>query len=118
MPILANCFRRLQQVFGLRKVRIGIAVVHQRVQELRHLPNALLAARQAAIFGLLPDHKIKGLVRVILAVKLGDRGVGVRLVIPEFFLRLALAIARGDKIVPIVELFQRCVRACFIIWRL
>jgi len=43
---------------------------------------------------------------MILAVELRYGGIGVGLVVPEFFFSSALAVPSGDKIVPIVELLK------------
>src|SRR5215475_12424918 len=96
-------------MLDLRNVGIRVAVVDQRIQILRHFPDALLAALQAAIFGLLLDDEIESLLGVVQAIKLGDRGIRISLVITELFFRFALTIAGSYEIVPIVELRKRCV---------
>jgi hypothetical protein len=94
-------------MLNLGEVGIRIAVVDQGVEIVGHFPDALFAAVQGAILSLLFDDKIECLVSVILAVELGYGGIGVGLIVAELVLGLALAIADGDKVVPIVELLQR-----------
>src|SRR5438445_13281950 len=107
MTILANGFRGLKEVLGLREIGIGIAVVHQGVQILGHFPDAFLVSIQAAIFRLLAEDKIERLVGVVLAVKLRYRGIGVGLIVAEFLFRFAFTIAGGYKLVPLVHVLQR-----------
>src|SRR5215467_5723222 len=101
MAVLADCFGGLQQMLDLRQVGVGIALVHQRVQILGHFPNALFPARQAAILRLFLQHEIIGLLGVVFAIELGDAGIGVGFVVTELFLGFSLAIAGGNKIVPL-----------------
>src|SRR5262245_46557388 len=112
MTIFANRLRRLEQMFNLREVGIRIALVNQRVEILGHLPDRLFAALQAAIFHLLLQHKVQRLVGVILAVELGDRGIGISVVVAELFFRLAGLIPALDKIIPILELLQGSILVC------
>src|SRR6266699_2297473 len=107
MTILANRFGGLQEMFDLGQIGVGIAVVHQRIQVLRHFPDTFLAPRQAAVFGLFSQHEIKSLASVVLTVELRHGGIGFRLVVAKLFFRFALTIAGGDKIVPIVQFLQR-----------
>src|SRR6266403_430421 len=107
MTVLANRFGGLKQVFDLSQIGIGVAVVHQRVQILSHFPDTLLAPAQAAVFGLFLLYEVKRLLRVVLTVELRDGGVGFGLVVSKLLIRFALPIAGGDKLVPLVELFQR-----------
>src|SRR5215472_12007260 len=107
MAILANRFGSLQQVLDLAQVRVRIAFVHQRIQIFRHFPNTLLASDQAAVFGLFLQHKLQGLMGVILAVKLGDGRIGVSSIVAKLALRLSRLIASSYKIVPIIKLLER-----------
>src|SRR5262245_7099861 len=76
---------------------------------LRHFPNALFCAGQAAIFRFFLQHKIVGLLGVIFSVELGDAGIRVSFVIAKFFFGFSLTIASGDEIVPLFELLHRSV---------
>src|SRR6266702_3749325 len=107
MAVLANRFRGLQQVLGLRHIGIGIAIVNQRVKVLGHFPDTLLSPLQPAVFGFLLQDEIQCLVLVVLPVELRHRGVGVGLIVPELLFRFALPVADGHKIVPLIQFFQR-----------
>src|SRR5262249_926092 len=65
-----------------------------------------------AIFSLFLNDEIESLEGVVLPVELCYTGIGVGLVIAEFFFRLALAIARSDKVIPIFELIHGFAVGC------
>src|SRR5216684_27653 len=93
-------------MLDLSQICIGVAVVHQRVQILSHFPDTFLAPVQVAVFALFLQYEVKRLLRVVLTIKLCDGGVGFGFIVPEFLFRFALPITGGDKIVPLVDLFQ------------
>src|SRR5580704_4127068 len=107
VTILANCFGGLKEMFDLREIGIGVAVVHKGVQILGHFPNAFFVAIQATVFRFLAQDKIKRLAGVVLTVKLRYGGIGVGLIVAEFLFRLALTIAGGYKIIPLVDPLER-----------
>src|SRR5215469_6375266 len=107
MSVLANSFRGLHQVFDLRDVGIGVAVVHQLVEEFRRLPNALLAFLQSPILFVLLLHERYRLMSMIEAIELGHARIGFWVVLTKFRLRLAFLIAAGDEVVPLVDVLQR-----------
>src|SRR6266576_185117 len=78
-------------MLDLAQVRIRIALVHQRIQ----------------VFRLFLQHEVQRLLRMILAVELRDRGIGISPVIPELLFGFSLLIASGYKIIPIVEFLER-----------
>jgi hypothetical protein len=45
----------------------------------------------------------------ILAIELGDLGIGVGFVVAELFLGLALFVAGAHEIIPVVDLVERTV---------
>src|SRR6476659_8510653 len=96
-------------MLDLGEIGVGIAVVDQRVEVVGHLPDAFLAALQRAVFRFLRDYKIVGLVGVVLAIELGDLGIGVGFVVAEFFFGFALAVAGGYEIVPVVDFMERAI---------
>ncbi len=93
-------------MLDLSQVGIRVAVIHQRVEIVRHVPDALFAASEAGILVLLARNEIECLVGMVLAIELRNRGIGILLVIAEFFFRFALAITGGDEIVPFVQVFH------------
>jgi len=51
MAVLANRFGRLQEMFDLGEIGVGVAFVHQRVEVVGHFPNAFFAASEVAVLG-------------------------------------------------------------------
>ena len=73
----ADRFRGLQRVLDLREVGVGIAVVHQRVQEVERLPDVHLPPVERQVLALLRPHEIERLVRVVQAIELFNPRVGL-----------------------------------------
>ncbi len=100
MAVPANGFRRLHQMLDLRQIRVGVAVIHQRIEKLRRFPNALLALLQSVIFLLFAEHEVEGLVLVVEPVEFGHTGHNGGIVDAKFRFRFALAIAARNKLAP------------------
>src|ERR1700728_2728976 len=94
----------------LRQVGIGISAIPERLQITPRPQEAELSACQRAVFALLFQHKRQRLLRVVLAVKLCDRRIRFPFEVAKLRLILALAIAPGDKIVPLINVLQRLLR--------
>src|SRR5579859_954231 len=95
-------------MLDLAQVGVRIAFIHQSIQVLGHLPDALLSSLQAAVLRFFLQHKIQSLVRVVLPVELRDRWVRVGTIVPELLFRFSRLIASRYKIIPIVEFFKGC----------
>jgi hypothetical protein len=80
---VARRLRRLQRVIELREIGIGIALVHDVVEVIEHLPDGHLLSVERQVLGLLPLHEIERLVLVILAVELPDVAFRLRVVVAE-----------------------------------
>ena len=93
-------------MLNLRQVGVRIAVVHQRVQKLRRLPDALLAFVQAEVFLLLRHHIVERLVLMVQPVELRDTGSRLLVILAKLVLALAFLVAAGKKIVPFIHIFQ------------
>ena len=76
-------------------------MIYERIQVFGHFPDALFATAQAAVLPLFPQHEVQGLVRVILAVELCDRSIGVGPIVAELLLRFSRLIASSYKVVPV-----------------
>ena len=111
----ANCLRGLQQMLDLRQVRIRIAVVHQRIQKLRRFPNRLLSLVEAEVLFLLRQHINDSLILMVQTVELGDSGVSLGVVLPEFFFRLAFLVPAFEKFIPLLEVAKRCLALGFVL---
>ena len=98
MPVLADVLGGLEQMVQLREVRVGIAIIHERVQILQRFPHAHLPPFQRQELLSLALHKLMALVPVIQPVKLPHRRAGVRLIIPELLLGL------GGRLEPVRHL--------------
>src|SRR4029077_13562076 len=70
MAVLPDCFRGLKEMLDLSQGGRRNDFVNQSIQILSHLPDAFLAAIQAAIFRFLVDDKIECLAGMILAIEL------------------------------------------------
>ena len=77
-------------MLDLRQVGIRIAVVHQRVQKLRRLPDALLALVQAEVLLLFGYHVVERLVLMIQPVELRDSGSRLLVILTKLVFALAL----------------------------
>ena len=107
MPIPPNGFRGLQVVLNLRKIGIGITLVHQCVEIIQRLPDAHRAALLRQVLLLFLAHEIHGLMRVVEPVELAHPGRRSVVVLAEVFLFLVLLIALSDEIVPLLEVLKR-----------
>src|SRR5215470_1046353 len=107
MPIAPDCLRGLQQMLYLRQVRVRIAIVDKRIQIIRRFPDALPPALETQVLGALFAHEIEGLKCVILAIEFRDSRIGLRLVIAKLILALPRPVSGRDKIVPLLEIFER-----------
>jgi hypothetical protein len=96
----------LHEVLDLRDVGVRVTVVHQLIQELRSLPDPLLALAEREIFLLLLFDKRDRLMRVVQPVKFGDTSIRSRVIIAELRFRAALLISTGDKVVPLIDMPQ------------
>ena len=65
-------FGRLQRVFYLREVDVGIAVVHERVEIFERLPTPSSSSIQRQIFLFLREHELERLPRVVERIELLD----------------------------------------------
>ena len=80
-------------MFDLGQVGIRIAVVHQRIQKLRSLPEALLAFIEAEVLLLLRHDVVERLILMIQPIELSDPGVCLRVVLPKLLFALPFLIA-------------------------
>src|SRR5579875_4202578 len=93
-------------MFYLREVCVRVAVIHQCVQEFRRFPDGLLPFAQAEILAFFAEHIRYRLVRVVLAIKLGDPRGGGGVVLAELRFRLPFLVAALQELVPIVKVIQ------------
>src|SRR6185437_678799 len=103
MAVLANRFGGLEQMLKLGKVCIRIAVVHERVQILCRLPDALLPASQSKVLLLFREHILVSLILVIQAVEFSHAWVRMLVVLTEFLLGLSFFVASFEKFVPLLH---------------
>ena len=75
-------FCRLQRVFYLREVDVGIAVVDERVEKLERSPDRHRLSTQSQIFLFLREHERERLPRVVQRIELLDARPRVA-VVPE-----------------------------------
>ena len=74
---------RLEEVFQLRKIGVGIGVVDQLVEVFGGLPDPHLAAVEAKVFRTLGEGEFVGLVGVVQPVELPNGRPGVGFVVAE-----------------------------------
>src|SRR5258708_5748383 len=103
MPVPANRFRRLQVVIDLREVRIGIAVVNQRVQVLHCLPNTHRALLLGEILPFLSSDELYGLQGMVEAVKLAHAGRTRVVMLTELFFLPVRIVTFLYEIVPLLK---------------
>ena len=94
-------------MFDLGEVGVRVAIVHQRVQELSRIPDCFLPLVKSQVVRLFTHHIGDGLVGVILAVELSYAQCRGGVVVTEVLFSLPLLIAAFQKLIPIVEIFQR-----------
>src|SRR5687767_10450359 len=83
MPVFANSLSGLHQMFYLREVYIGVAVVYKGIEKLHRFPDTHLALLKAQVFALLFLHEVEGLIPVVQAIELLDRTAGLRRIVTE-----------------------------------
>jgi len=88
MAIAPDLFGGLEEMIELGKVRVGIAIVHQRIQIFQRFPDAHLASIQSEELLSLGLNEVVGLVLMIQPVKLPDGWARIDFVVPKFFLFL------------------------------
>src|ERR1700722_8612189 len=110
MSVFTNRLGGLQEMFDLRQVGIGVAVVHQRIQKLRSLPDALLTSIQSEVLLLLRHHIIKCLILVVEPIELSNSRIGLRVVLPKLLFALPFLVAPCQEIIPFFHVFQRSIR--------
>src|ERR1700722_3209723 len=93
-------------MLNLRQVRVWIAVIHERVQKLGRLPDALLASVEAKVFLLFRHNIVVGLVLVIQPVELCYTGSCLLVILAKLVLALAFVVATGKKVVPLIHVLQ------------
>ena len=110
MAVLADLLGRLEQMFELRKVRVRIAVIDQRVEKFQCLPHSHLAALTGKKLAPLFLDEIERLVAVIETIKLAHARSGGTFVIAELLLLLfgiraeeTFGIAFLEEILPLFE---------------
>jgi len=59
MAVAADGLGGLQDMLDLRKIGIGIAVIHQGVEVVESLPDSHLAAPSAGVLLLLRQHEFR-----------------------------------------------------------
>ena len=87
-------------MLDLREIRIGVAVVHQRVEIVGSFPNAFFASIQLQVLIALFAHEIQGLMRVVLPVKFRHAGIGIGGVVAKLVRRLAFLITGTNEVIP------------------
>ena len=111
MAVPANRLGRLEQVLDLGEVRVRVAVVHERVEELHRPPDAHPPLVQREVVALLGADEVARLAGVVLAVELADAGAGELVVVAELLLRLLRRRRRGvaglHEVVPVVQVGER-----------
>ncbi len=107
MPVAADGLGGLQQMLDLRKVGIGIAVVHQRVQILHGFPDTHAALVEREIFAFFLPDEIAGLMGMVQAVELADHRRSLGCVLPELCFLTVGVVPASDEIVPLIEAFER-----------
>ena len=88
LAVAAHRLGGLEEMLELRKIGVGIGIVHELVQVFHGFPDAHGHAVEAEIFAALGDGEIVRLVRVVEPVKLAHRGPRFGFVDAEFFLLL------------------------------
>src|SRR5262249_36728701 len=106
MAIASNGFGGLQKVLDLREIGVGIAIVHQRVQEFGGFPNRLAPALQAEAFLLLSQHVVLRLVLMVQPIELSHTGVGVGIILAKLVLRLPWPVATFEELIPLFQVFH------------
>src|SRR5580658_7627503 len=91
-------------MLGLGQVGVGIAVIDQRVQKLRSLPNRLLALVEPEIFFLFAEDVVQRLVGMVEAVELGHAGICLSVVLAKLGFGLALLIAAFGELIQVIEI--------------
>src|SRR4051812_20664697 len=107
MPVPPNRLGRLKVVLDLGQIGIGIAVVHQGVQEFHRFPDTHLATIQRTVLLLFAQHEIVSLVRVIKPVEFTHNRRGGIVVFSEAFLIFAGLVTVGNSILPLAETLER-----------
>src|SRR5271157_4984989 len=107
MPIGADSFGGLQAMLDLREIRIGVAIVYQRVQVFESFPDSHRALIERQVLPLLLLHEIARLMRMVQAIELAHHRRRFRSELPESILRAVRVVAVFDEIVPLLEALQR-----------
>ena len=116
MPILADGLGGLQQVLELRQLGVGIAVIHQGVQQLDGFPDPHALVVELQILFLLRLDELQGLVGVIEPIELFHSGASLGPIVakglagalaPARIRGLSLGIPAGHELIPIIEPFAR-----------
>ena len=104
--VAAHRLGGLEQMFDLRQVGVRVAVVDQRVEKLRRLPDGLLALAEAEVLLLFAEHVVDGHVLVVEPVELGHTWRRGGVIDAKLFFTLAFLVAAGKEVVPLVEVMQ------------
>ena len=126
MPVAPNTFGGLQQVLGLRKIRVGVGVVDELIQILQCLPHAHFHAIEAEVFLLFRQYEGMGLALMIELIEFPHGITGVCFVVAKFLLLLigigshgrdlsirgsGLRVAFFQEVFPFIQALQRGGRA-------
>src|SRR5271155_2430828 len=109
MSILSNGLRGLQQMLNLCQISIGVTIVNQGVEKLCSLPNTFLALVEPKVLLLLRYYVIKSLMLMIEPIELSYTWGSLLIILTEFIFTLPLLISAGEKVIPLIHIFQRSI---------